>query len=766
MSTRLEKLMFRIGLIDKASGPLGKLDAQLHRVTRHATAGGALLAGAAAGGWALQRAMSGLLGPAIEMERALAGVRTLGVAASALQDLERTALAFSARYGESATAFVASSYDIKSAISTLRDNEIAKFTQVAAVLARGTKANVSDITSYMGGMYNIFQKTADHIGRHTWAEQLAGQTALAVKVFRTDGQKMARFFESLGATATNKGWSMAEQMAVAGMLQGQMSASEGGTAAKAFISGLSKAQEKLGVKFETAEGLLAPDLLLAKINKLTLGMSALERGAFLEKNFGGQEAVRFVEAMGTGLEKLPGYLDQFDQVRGMAVAQRMAAETVDVFQQWQASSRALMTLLGKAMLPVITPLVATLSAANEKMMLWSERFPHLTKLIGTVTSYIAGLMASLLALAAVGGMLRLTLAGLTGVQFLWTAVTKTAAGVQWLYNNALKAGRVAVLLYHLAFKPQLLAAWGLASKGAAASLGFLGNALRIAGKATLLFSAALWANPITWVVVGVVALIAGLVLLVRHWDTVKSAALQFIQGVMDKWGRLRSVIEDNAFLRLLFAPLLAGVDMTSLVIRSLMRLPTWFGQFSAWLGTQDIFGAPGRALDWLMGKWATLRSAMEDSAFLRLLFAPLLAGVNVAGLLLRQLEKIPAWFSAFKSWLATLNPFSAFGDGLDWLHNKLRFLPGFGRNGANITLPQTPGGEVVDRKMAELQQIRVERPGPLPGLPQQRPSAVPAGGIAQHFQTHSRSGTHIENVNLYQPVSGTNFVDELEMAAG
>lgn len=208
----------------------------------------------------------------------------------------------------------------------------------------------------------------------------------------------------------------------------------------------------------------------------------------------------------------------------------MAAETVDVFQQWQASSRALMTIMGKAMLPVITPLVATLTAANEKMMLWSERFPHLTKLIGLVSSYIAGLMASLLALAAVGGMLRLTLAGLTGVQFLWTAVTKTAAGVQWLYNSALKAGRVAVLLYHLSFKPRLLVAWGLASKGAAVSLGFLGKALRIAGKATLLFSAALWANPITWVVLGVAALVAGLVLLVRHWDTVKAASCSLFRG--------------------------------------------------------------------------------------------------------------------------------------------------------------------------------------------------------------------------------------------
>lgn len=42
---------------------------------------------------------------------------------------------------------------------------------------------------------------------------------------------------------------------------------------------------------------------------------------------------------------------------------------------------------------------------------------------------------------------------------------------------------------------------------------------------------ALLANPMTWIVIGIVALIAGIVLLVRHWDTAKAAMLAVWDGI-------------------------------------------------------------------------------------------------------------------------------------------------------------------------------------------------------------------------------------------
>lgn len=52
------------------------------------------------------------------------------------------------------------------------------------------------------------------------------------------------------------------------------------------------------------------------------------------------------------------------------------------------------------------------------------------------------------------------------------------------------------------------------------------------------FNAALWANPITWVVAGVAALIGIIVLLVRNWDAVSEALLGVWETVKTAWGNI------------------------------------------------------------------------------------------------------------------------------------------------------------------------------------------------------------------------------------
>jgi len=55
------------------------------------------------------------------------------------------------------------------------------------------------------------------------------------------------------------------------------------------------------------------------------------------------------------------------------------------------------------------------------------------------------------------------------------------------------------------------------------------------------FTAALLANPMTWIVVGIMALIAAIILLVKHWDKVKKAMSDFFTWAWEnikKFGRL------------------------------------------------------------------------------------------------------------------------------------------------------------------------------------------------------------------------------------
>ena len=60
--------------------------------------------------------------------------------------------------------------------------------------------------------------------------------------------------------------------------------------------------------------------------------------------------------------------------------------------------------------------------------------------------------------------------------------------------------------------------------------------------AQLLFNGALLANPITWVVVGVMALIAAVVLLVKNWDTVKTKILGIWKSLKQGAANLRDAV--------------------------------------------------------------------------------------------------------------------------------------------------------------------------------------------------------------------------------
>lgn len=56
--------------------------------------------------------------------------------------------------------------------------------------------------------------------------------------------------------------------------------------------------------------------------------------------------------------------------------------------------------------------------------------------------------------------------------------------------------------------------------------------------ATWLWNAALYANPIVWIIALIIALIAVIVLLVKHWDKVKEAVGNFAKGAKEKLGAL------------------------------------------------------------------------------------------------------------------------------------------------------------------------------------------------------------------------------------
>ena len=320
-----EALRFTVGLVDQISKPLGNIQRNLIDVantyrdgTLTMVAGAAGVAGA---GFALQSALM----PAIELDRALGEVKSLGVADEQLKMLSTTAMEFATEYGKSAVEFVSASYDIQSAIAGLDGNELSEFTKASGVLAAATKADTATITNYVGTMYGIFQNTANQMGKADWVNMLGGQTAKAVQMFKTTGDQMSAAFTSVGAAATSVGVGMTEQMAILGTLQSTMSGSEAGTKYRAFLAGAAKAQDALNMSFTDSQGQLLPIVdILEQIKGRYGDTVSVAEAAELSKAFGTQEATAMIQLLMQNTDGLATSIDALGQVKGLDVAEQMA----------------------------------------------------------------------------------------------------------------------------------------------------------------------------------------------------------------------------------------------------------------------------------------------------------------------------------------------------------------------------------------------------------------------------------------------------------
>lgn len=467
MSTALNNLLFKVSLLDKMSGPakgmMKTMDTVTNRVQRGFMKMGVGAAGLAGAGFMLDR----IIGPAKEMHSALGEVASLDVAQGVLDDLNTASLKFSVKYGESAADFVRSSYDIQSAISGLVGNELSTFTNASAILAKGTKADTSTITNFVGTMYGIFQKNADTMGKAKWVEMLAGQTATAVQMFKTTGTEMSAAFSSVGAEGQSMGIAMNEQIAVLGTLQATMSGSEAGTKYKSFLAGVGKAQGVLGLQFTDAGGKMLPMVdILQKIQGKFGDIDTVAESDLLQKAFGRKEAVGLIKALSLNVDGLSDSINKVGEQTGMQKAIDMANTMTDPWDRASSGVDALTIMLGQRMLPLLTPVFNGISAVSETLMRWGAMFPNISKYIGIAALGIVGLIAGFSALSIAVGIGSFLMAGwglavaivtspITGMVVAIAAIGYAIyrlldAWAQWSYGmsifDTMKAGYQAAVL--------------------------------------------------------------------------------------------------------------------------------------------------------------------------------------------------------------------------------------------------------------------------------------------------------------------------------
>ena len=701
MADKSARLAFILSLTDKVTAPLGKVKMGFSDLAdqgqKNITQMGLGLAGMVGAGVAITQSLE----PALEMNRALGEVRSLNVAEDALNALNRKSLEFSVAYGENARDFVASAYQIEGAIKGLVGNQLATFTNASDVLAKATRSDAATMGTYVGTMYNLFKGQADAMGKGQWVETLAGQTATAVQLFRTSGEQIGEAFKAAGGLASTAGVSLAEQMAVLGTLGSTMDGGEAGGLYKSFFENVSGASEKLGMSFVDQQGKLLPmmdilDKLKGKFGDLTIEAN----GKKLRDAFGG-EAARLITTLMGDTDRLKNGMEQLGNVRGLENAERMAKAMVDPWQQFGAAVQALRIAFGQSLIPILAPLMDRLVGIASTLTRWTQLFPNITRVIGIATLVVFGIIAAMSLLTLTVGISKMVWLGLVTV---WKVLTM--AGLRsiamFLYHTVMVVAFVAGLV--------LMVAW----------MGLVKGAMLLWQGAIWLVNTALLANPVTWIVIGIVALVAAVAAAIIYWDQWTSAllnseAFQWVSGQltalsewfdsMGGWSSLASTAWDGI------------VNIFKEAINGLIEM---------------LNKIPGVSIDAVFGD-------MPSPPELPNITAPQVASTALPPLMMASAPPVAT------SAMPTL--------------------------GALATVRQPPSLVMAAPPTEQAEQSQQRINGAVSGLSPKRPDAVPRGGLLASIQNNNQTqnkGTHVENVNIHtgKQMNPLDLEGMLAMAVG
>lgn len=147
------------------------------------------------------------------------------------------------------------------------------------------------------------------------------------------------------------------------------------------------------------------------------------------------------------------------------------------------------------------------------------------------------------------------------------------------------------------------------------------------------FNASLLANPITWIVIGVIALIAAIVLLVKNWDVVSEVVGNFFSSIVGWLGTAVSAI--GGFFVFLWESFTTGFMAITMAIGSfLMGVLSSIGGFFASIGTaiggfvmgviggvknmwEGVIswaqGAISTVVGWITSIWTTITTISSDT---------------------------------------------------------------------------------------------------------------------------------------------------------
>ncbi|MDE1464781.1 phage tail tape measure protein [Spartinivicinus poritis] len=416
-----------------------------------------------------------------DMVSAKGEIGSLGIDEKGQEIIAAKAREYSNQWSKTTTTeFIRASYDIKSGIASLGDAAVGEFTKIAALTGGATKSSTEEMTSLFASGYAIYRKQFDGFAASyikdwkslseeekdiKFGEMLSAGISSSVQMFKTDGSKVSQALSSLGATATAAGASISEQFSVLGMLSASMEGGEAATKYARFIQKAGKASEKLGLNFFDAENRLLPAVdILRKIKEEYGELDEVEKLEIF-KAFGSKEAVGFIDTFLPKIDELDDTIGvmQKNLQSGMAITETMAESILIGGPNFTLMGQRFNNLaisVGRVFAPAMSFAVELLGRLAESVAWFIDNVPIVPEIIlygvsallafktATMACRVAMLAWNVANMAGIATTNALNLASIrTGaIQLALAAKTKAVTAAQWLWNTALMANPIGLVI--------------------------------------------------------------------------------------------------------------------------------------------------------------------------------------------------------------------------------------------------------------------------------------------------------------------------------
>lgn len=522
MSSSLD---FTIRLTDRVTAPLKRVQSQFKSFNATAASSFKRIGGGSIALFAVAKSITALLSPAEEMDRALKNASLGGV--SSINELRTAAKKFSSEYGTSALDFVNSASSIKGALSGISDADVPQAVAAMNMLSKATGDSVDTSTAYIEQMAASYKGAVNKIGQLNFARHAAGIAAYAKNNFNVSTQQLQSMMQKTKGTAANNGVSMSEQAVVLSMASKSLGASAAGSYA-ALYKNLGKAGKELGLSFADANGkMLSMPEIIAKIQG--------KFGKDLSKNIKAQELLDkalgagadIVKTLANNSDELNQHVKEIGKGQNFKLMQKMAQGNVKPLERINAQFMNIKESIGRALLPILMPVMNAISGIIGKFAKWLEMFPNIAKWIGIITIALISLAGIAAVFAIISGVISLLLSPITLIIIGIAAVI----AVCWVFRKQIGNAIDWVI-------EKVKALWTAFSetrvfKMIAGSLKFIGKVFTLIWK-MIKFGVNVWVSLFVWFKDSIISAVS------QIWECIKNSL--FIQIWIDAFNLLSDTV--------------------------------------------------------------------------------------------------------------------------------------------------------------------------------------------------------------------------------